>query len=140
MRPVAFKLKTCRSRAVLVGVLALVLFARNAHATTALRMTFDELVARASLIFRGEVIDLRSEWQYDETGRHIVTIVTFRVRSVLKGAQSDTIRLEFLGGTIGEETLRVADSPQFSIGDRDILFVHDRDRPVSPIVGSAPGR
>ena len=30
--------------------------------------------------------------------------------------------------------------PQFEVGDRDILFVNDAGRPVSPIVGFAFGR
>jgi hypothetical protein len=111
-----------------------------ASATSVISLKFEALVAQASTIVRTEAIDTRSEWRDGEGGRGIVTVVTFRVRSTIKGTPSDTLRLEFFGGTIGEETLRVADMPRFTVGDRDILFVNDAGRPVSPIVGFAQGR
>ena len=31
--------------------------------------------------------------------------------------------LEFLGGSVGDETMGVAEMPQFNVGDRDVIFV-----------------
>jgi hypothetical protein len=62
------------------------------------------------------------------------------VQQTLKGRSAAQVRLEFLGGTVGDRTLTVAEVPQFSVGDRDILFINDVGRPASPIVGFFIGR
>jgi hypothetical protein len=48
--------------------------------------------------------------------------------------------LEFLGGTVGEDTLRVDGMPEFRVGDRDVLFIAEAGRPASPVVGFTYGR
>lgn len=124
------------------AAIVLVLLATNqsGRATTVIPPTFDELVARAATIVRGQVVDVRSEWRDSRSDRTIVTLVTFTVDSVVKGPASIQILLEFMGGTVDDVTLRIAGMPQFRVGDRDILFVSDAGRPVSPIVGFAFGR
>jgi hypothetical protein len=111
----------------------------SVKATSIVPMTFDELVTQASSIFRGEVVDIRSEARDLEGGRGIVTVVTFTVASVIKGPASSVIQLEFLGGTIGNETMRIAEMPTFQKGDRAILFTTSADH-LSPIVGFSQGR
>lgn len=48
--------------------------------------------------------------------------------------------LEFMGGTIGETTLKVEAMPSFDPGDRDVLFVRSAARSVNPMVGGVFGR
>src|SRR6185295_14440651 len=119
--------------ALLAGVVA-------ASSTTVIQPTFDELIARAQIIFQGEVVDRRSEWETTAQGRSIITHVTFSVASVLKGQAAATVQLTFLGGTIGDTTLAVSDMPRFLVGDRDVLFVAPELHAVSPLVGFAYGR
>jgi hypothetical protein len=100
----------------------------------------DELVAEAETIFVGTTVDRRSEWEVTRESRTIVTLVTFDVHEVLKGHVGLRTQLSFLGGTVGEETVHVADMPQFRVGDRDVLFVAPDQHAVSPLVGFFQGR
>ena len=45
-----------------------------------------------------------------------------------------------LGGTVGDETMEVTDTPKFKVGDRDILFVENNGRQFVPLVGIMYGR
>jgi hypothetical protein len=40
-----------------------------------------------------------------------------------------------LGGTVGDETMEVTDSPKFKVGDREILFVEHNNEQFVPLVG-----
>jgi hypothetical protein len=123
-----------------IVLLAALLAAGRANSTTVIAMTFDELLADAEEVFVGQVVDQRSAWEESRSGRSIVTLVTFRVERVLKGSPRIQATVEFLGGTIGDDTMRVAGVPQFRIGDRDVLFLSGVIRPVSPVVGVMQGR
>jgi len=45
-----------------------------------------------------------------------------------------------LGGTVGDETMEVTDTPKFQVGDRDILFVEHNNEQFVPLVGISNGR
>jgi hypothetical protein len=120
--------------AVLLGL------SRTAAPTSVVAPTFDELVARAESVFVGRVVALRSTWVDSRAGRAIVTDVTFAIEQTVKGTVYAERSLEFLGGTVGDDTLRVSGMPEFHVGDRDVLFVSDTGRPVSPLVGFMYGR
>jgi hypothetical protein len=113
---------------------------RTAAPTSVVAPTFDELVARAESVFAGRVVALRSTWVDSRAGRAIVTDVTFAIERTVKGPVYAERSLEFLGGTVGDDTLRVSGMPEFHVGDRDVLFVADTGRPVSPLVGFMYGR
>lgn len=120
--------------------LTIVIGASTSSATTVLPMSFREIVEEAELIFTGEVIDVRSAWQPDRDGRHIVTIVTFNVDRVLKGRVGLRTELTFLGGTIGRQHFEIVGMPQFEIGERSVLFVAADPNAASPLVGFWHGR
>jgi hypothetical protein len=123
-----------------LSVIAFLAGVAAASSTTVIQPTFDELIARAQIIFQGEVVDRRSEWETTPQGRSIITRVTFRVANVLKGQAASSVELTFLGGTVGDMTLTVSEMPRFLVGDRDVLFVSPELRAVSPLVGFAYGR
>ena len=102
--------------------------------------TFDDLVTRAESVFVAHVVAIRSTWVNSRSGRSIVTDVTFAIERTLKGPTYAERSLEFLGGTVGEDTLHVSGMPQFHIGDHDVLFVADSGGPASPLVGFWYGR
>ena len=124
----------------IVVVAALLVGARAASPTTIIPPTFDDLVARAETIFVGQAVDRRSEWEITRSGRSIITLVTFDVARVLKGSPTIRTQLTFLGGSIDDTTMQVADMPEFRVGDRDVLFVSGDRLAASPIVGFAYGR
>ena len=124
----------------LSAALALVLVPRAAAPTSVVAPTFDELVARAESVVVARVVATRSTWVDSRAGRAIVTDVTFSIERTLKGPVYAERSLEFLGGTVGDDTLHVTGMPAFHVGDRDVLFIKDSGRPVSPIVGFMYGR
>ena len=121
-------------------LLASLLTPGRAAPTTVVALTFDELLAGADEVFIGQVVGQRSVWEESRSGRLIVTQVTFRIERTLKGAPRIQAMLEFMGGTIADETMRVDGVPRFQIGDRDVLFLTGDARPVSPVVGVMQGR
>lgn len=126
--------------AVLLAGIGLVCAGVVASATSVIAPTFTELVNKAQTVFVGETIDVRSEWVSTSSGRAIFTRVTFKVDRIIKGHVGPVTVLEFLGGRVGDDALEIAGMPKFRSGDRDLLFVDDRGRQMSPIVGFMHGR
>jgi hypothetical protein len=108
-------------------------------ASTIQRPTFAELVDRADRIFVGTVVDQRSRWVDTRKARLIVTEVVFDVQRTLKGGGGPSVLLEFVGGTLGSEALKVPGVPVFQIGDESVLFVTNGFS-ISPVVGMMHGR
>ena len=111
-----------------------------ARATTVIPPTFDELVGKAELIFQGSVTNVRSQWVGEGAQRHIASYITFNVDDALKGSPGTSYTIQMLGGTVGDETMEVSDSPKFAVGDRDILFVEHNGQQFVPLVGIMHGR
>ena len=121
-------------------ILAVAFLATNAAATTVIPPTFDELVDEAQVIFEGSVTNVRCEWIGEGAQRGIVSHITFQVEDVLKGNLGATYTLQMVGGTIGNETIAIADAPVFNKADRDILFIENNGRQFIPLVGVMYGR
>jgi hypothetical protein len=122
-----------------VSALLMLAAARPASATVTVPLPFGTLVGDASAIFRGEVVDVRSEFRQLRGEQVIVTVVRFKVERVLKGSISAVTTLEMLGGTVGDSTMSVPGMPRFEVGDRDLLCV-ERAGALFPVVGASQGR
>ena len=109
-------------------------------ATTVIPPTFEQLVQQAELIFQGTVTDVRSVWEGEGAQRHIDTYVTFQIADSVKGNPGASYTIRILGGTVGDETMEVTDTPKFKVGDRDILFVEHNNDQFVPLVGINNGR
>ena len=120
--------------------LVIVAAARPASPTTVVAPTFDELVMRAESVIVARVAATRSAWVASRSGRAIVTDVTVSIERTLKGPTYAERSFEFLGGTVGDDTLTVDGMPEFHVGDRDVLFISEAGRPASPLVGFMYGR
>jgi len=122
------------------SVLVLLCHAGTALATDVLPLSFDDIAARATAIALVETVNVRSDWRTSSQGKHIVTVVTFRVERGLKGQLGHELQLELLGGVVGSIGMEVDGMPQFRAGDRDVLFLSPNRRSVAPIVGLYQGR
>src|SRR5947199_8945608 len=111
-----------------------------ALATTVIPTSFDDLVGQAEMIFQGTVTDVRSEWTGEGAQRHIMSYVVVKVEEAIKGNPGASVTLRMLGGTVGAETMEVADAPKFKVGDRDICSVENNGTQFIPIVGIIHGR
>jgi len=127
-------------RGCLAAVLVLLSLSSPTLATTVIPPSFEEMVARAEVVFEGEVVDTRARTAAGGDGTVIVTDVSFRVSKVLKGTALSTLVLQFLGGDLGDQSLKVDGVPTFARGDRDVIFAVTSTPQVSPIIGLMHGR
>ncbi len=111
-------------------------------ATTVVPPSFAELVADADAIYRGTVsaVEARRVARPDGQGAIIKTFVTVRIEKVLKGPERPEVTLEFLGGTVGDESLVVQGMPKFATGDREFVFVQRNGIQFCPLVAMSHGR
>ena len=116
------------------------LFAVVAHATSVVPPKFAELVAEAQVIVRAKVTQVACVWVDTPQGRVIKTNVTLTVAKVIKGSADKEMTLQFLGGEIDDQVMRVAGMPQFAVGQTDIVFVTGNGVKFCPLVGMMHGR
>ncbi len=111
------------------------------RATSVVPPDFPALVAEADAIYRGRVtaVDARRV-ERAGGGPVIKTFVTIAVQRTMKGAEQKEVILEFLGGTIGEETLEVSGVPKFNVGQRGVFFVQRNGHQFCPLVRVGHGR
>ena len=120
-------------------VLAALFFGQiAASATTYEAVTFNELVTRADVIFVGEVTDVRPFPLDTPDGTIIKTRVIFRVTDPIWGTTNILEVLDFFGGEFGGIGMKIAGMPEFTIGDRRVVFA-SRERSINPIVGFTQG-
>jgi len=124
----------------LLPLLVIALPVTRVPATMVIPPTFEQLVQQAELIFQGTVTTSRSVWEGEGGDRHIETYVTFQIEDNVKGQAGTSYTIRMLGGTVGDETMEVTDSPKFQVGDRDILFVEHNNDQFVPLVGINHGR
>ena len=108
-------------------------------ASSVLAVSLEQLSKSAKIVFEGEVIGIRSNFNDNQTA--IYTHVTFLVVDVVKGDYvQKEITLRFLGGTVGEISLDVSDSTLPILGEKGIYFVESMDRyQVNPLYGMDQG-
>ena len=128
------------SRHVLSIALLLHCGSSSIHATTAIEQTFPDLVHRAEVIAIGTVTGISEHW---DAARHApFTSVTFSNLTVIKGNPGgSTVTLEFLGGHTPDGTiLSIGGVPQFTIGEKSVVFSTGNQKDFCPLVGIWQGR
>lgn len=119
------------------ALLALVLAAAPATATTLQRASLESLVAHNDTIVVGEVLEAHSYWNDD--GTFILTDVRVLARDVLKGdAAERVLTVTVMGGTVGDLTTLVIGTPELAPGHEYVLFLHRVDLPGAPSTLSIP--
>ena len=120
-----------------LSIVFLVLFALVGTVSAEVEdMSLEDLTSKASTILRGTVSNVESHWNEDQT--MIYTSVTISVEGYLKGAtMPKEVIIEVPGGTVGEITLWVSDTPTFEEGQEVILFLREE---YFQIVGWSQGK
>ena len=126
------------SRALLCAVM-LLLCGTSSHASTILRLEFNQMLEQADLVFEGEVLTSRSQWNQQRSS--INTYIDFQVNEVIQGAYAQSvITLRFSGGTVGDTTLQIEGVVYPEPGEKGIYFVLDPTRHfVNPLVSWSQG-
>ena len=99
-----------------------------------------EIVLKADIICTATVLSTQCQWKDDDRGRHIYTDVELLIERKIKGdLPTDLIHLEVVGGTVGDVTEYVSDSPVFRAPEQVMLFLEGQPlRPVGGSVGKIP--
>jgi hypothetical protein len=119
------------------------LFAGSAEALR-LRTSWGERVDLSEKIVRGRIVSIRSYWNPEKT--LIYTDVKVFVSEYLKGNGPIEITLKLPGGTVDNKTQEVSDTPQFNLGDDDVIFLESSGQitggpdGVYPLKGQNGGR
>ena len=121
---------------------ALAMLTPGVRATSVVPPTFPELVQEADAIYRGRVtsVEPRRVERPDGNGSVIKTFVTVTINKTLKGPAQKEIVLEFLGGTIGNESMTVSGMPKFNPGADEFVFVQKNGAQFCPLVAVMHGR
>jgi hypothetical protein len=106
----------------------------NAWATSAIEVSFTDLVNQADVIAVGTVTDIREHW--DAEKKAPFTLVTFSNLTVVKGSPGTSFTLEFLGGTMPDGLVMVIPGvPKFTVGEKALVFCAGNRRDFCPLVG-----
>lgn len=118
--------------ALLLGLL----LSTGAWATSYRELSLSEMLERTQIAFLGTVSSLRVEERQGEPW----TVVEFEVDRAVDGVSGDggRLELEFLGGELPGEALRVNLMPGFEVGEQVLLFAYDEEY-ISPVVGFNQG-
>jgi hypothetical protein len=130
-----------RVRLPILLYLALAILLPGLRATSVVPPSFSELVQDADAIYRGRVAAVQARRSPRPDGGSVInTFVTLTVERVLKGPAQTEVTLEFLGGTVGDETLEVSGMPKFSVGAEEYVFVQKNGVQFCPLVAFTHGR
>lgn len=101
--------------------------ATTAAADTHPRWSLEELSQFATLVVRGEVLEVSARWDPDVEA--IYTYATVAVDETWKGdLASRSVVVKLLGGRIDDLELRVTGSPELRAGEQVVLFLEVRPR------------
>jgi len=91
--------------------------------TEALRIktNWGERVDLSEKIVRGKVVSVKSYWNAEKT--LIYTDIIVLVDEYLKGNGPKEITIKIPGGTVGDKTQWVSDTPHFDVGDYGVIFL-----------------
>jgi hypothetical protein len=118
-------------------LVSLIIQATPANASTIMQVSLGEMLNKSEFIFQGQVFSSES---FPESGR-IYTAITFDIVEIIKGSYPRRqITLTFLGGTVGDLSLRVSDLRMPVVGEKGIYFVESlQRRQVNPLYGWEQG-
>jgi hypothetical protein len=119
-------------------ILSLLFFAVPASATTLQHVDTRELVRSSQEIVVGQVDDARSYWNENHT--KILTDVTVRVTSALKGNTVDRLTLTELGGEVDGIRYDIPGCPVFRPGEEALFFVWRDSHGRAQVNGLAQGK
>jgi hypothetical protein len=120
-----------------IVTLSLFLVARSAGATVLVPLDLGALSRDAQVIARGRVLATGTRWTDDRRG--VETLVTLEVESYLKGAFGETLTFRVPGGRLGRYRSLVVGAPEFTDGQRVIVFLSYRGPMVPYLVGLGQG-
>lgn len=110
----------------------------DAHASVAVLMSLDEMVAASTQVVVATASDHHSVWEDMPSGRRIVTYTKLSVERTVAGAPAQEVWVRTLGGTVGKIGQSVAGEAQIATGSRAFYFLA-QSGPTMVVTGMAQG-
>lgn len=107
------------------------------RATSAIPTDLADVVASATLIVRGRVVDTRSFTEI--ANGPVMTAVTITADEVLKGTAGASVTFRVHGGELGRYRYTVIGSPTFVVGDEAYVFLKRTSAGALWTVGMSAG-
>ena len=121
----------------LLLIAACLLPVARAGATVLVPTDLGELSREAGAIVRGRVVAVESRWTGDR--RAIETLVTVEAEASLKGSLGATIHFLVPGGVLGRYRSLFIGAPEFSSGERIVVFLGWRAPNYPYVLGLSQG-
>jgi hypothetical protein len=111
-------------RVALLALLAFALVAGSASASVVIPPADDDLIVHADAVIIGRVTDIES---HDDRQGKLSTYITIAIQEVLKGSLAQSsLTIRELGGEVGGVVAWASANPEFSVGERVLLFLDQR--------------
>lgn len=124
-------------RSILSVAMLLCLCAGGLRATVLVPADLAELARDARVIVRGQVVSVDGRWADGRRG--IETVVTLEAEAYLKGEMGRLVQFRVPGGTMGRYRNIVMGAPQFSPGQRVVVFLGANGPRVPFLLGLSQG-
>jgi hypothetical protein len=106
----------------LIFILLPILFFSSTGQSLMVKLSLESLSHDSDAVVLGKVEDIACQWSMDRSA--IVTVVTMRIQSVIKGELLQShILIQYPGGEVGDIGLRVSDMPEFRCGEQALVFL-----------------
>ncbi len=132
--------KMCLGAALAICAFFLVIYSSQNATAAMIELSTKDLAENSADIISGEVTDIQSHWNEDET--YIFTSVTVRVEESFKGVidAESVIIIEVPGGEVGEIGLAVEHAPRFQINEEVIIFLKPFEKATYRVTGWEQGK
>ena len=111
----------------------------TATGTSVKKLTLDDVVRHADLIFVGTAAEKTSRKDADDEHFPIWTDVRFDRLTVLKGGARPSYTVAMAGGRVGKKALFVTGMPEFEVGRRYVVCVRATKKGPCPFIGWGQG-
>lgn len=129
---------TASKRALSVIALFALIAAAPAFATLIVPLSQEDLVTGADVVVQGRILETRSFWNQEHTV--IFTDVRIQVEDPVLGHPSSVVTVRTVGGQVGKERLVFVGGPSFTVGERQLLFLHHHQDGSLRVVGARQGQ
>lgn len=106
-------------------------------ATVVVPADLSELSHDAVAIARGHIVAVEAQWKDDRRG--IESLITLETETYLKGSLGNVVQFRVPGGSLGRFRSIVVGAPQFTVGQRVILFLGSRGPTIPYVLGLSQG-
>jgi len=123
----------------ITGGFGFIATAANQAMALMVELQLEEITGDSDYILRGEVVDMKSEWNEDRTVIH--TYYTISINEQIHGAHgADTITIKQRGGEVDGIGMAVSNSAVFKQGEEVVVFLKPDQAPHAAGIQQAGGQ